>query len=57
MSGTTRMPVPLTGACWAVIKVRLGQYLFGLYPDGEQWRINVGRPAGVAGIAPMFLPR
>lgn len=27
-----------TGACWAVIRERWGQYLFGFYPVEEWWR-------------------
>lgn len=27
-----------TGACWAMVRVRWNQYLFGLYPVQEYWR-------------------
>lgn len=29
-----------TGACWVFIKVRLGMFMYGFYPDPERWRIN-----------------
>tara|TARA_B100000902_G_scaffold238982_1_gene226327 strand:+ start:478 stop:1320 length:843 start_codon:yes stop_codon:yes gene_type:complete len=28
------------GACWVFIKVWFNRFMYGLYPDGEQWRIN-----------------
>lgn len=45
------------GACWAVIQVRLGQYLYGLYPETERWRVNVAFGLLVLAAIPLFLPR
>ena len=28
------------GACWVFVKVWFNRFMYGLYPDGEQWRIN-----------------
>ncbi len=28
------------GACWVFVKVWLNRFVYGLYPDSEQWRIN-----------------
>ena len=28
------------GACWVFIKVWFNRFMYGLYPDAEQWRIN-----------------
>ena len=28
------------GACWVFIKVWLNRFVYGMYPDTEQWRIN-----------------
>ncbi len=28
------------GACWVFVKVWLNRFVYGMYPDGEQWRIN-----------------
>ncbi len=28
------------GACWVFIKVWLNRFVYGMYPDAEQWRIN-----------------
>ena len=27
-----------SGACWAFIRVRLDQFIFGFYPETERWR-------------------
>ena len=29
-----------SGACWVFIKVWLNRFVYGMYPDAEQWRIN-----------------
>ena len=28
------------GACWVFVKVWFNRFVYGLYPDAEQWRIN-----------------
>ncbi len=28
------------GACWVFIKVWINRFMYGMYPDSEQWRIN-----------------
>jgi general L-amino acid transport system permease protein len=43
------------GACWAVFRVRWRQYLYGLYPDAEQWRINLAGVLLVGSMVPLFL--
>lgn len=30
-----------TGACWSFIKVRMGVFTYGFYPELERWRINL----------------
>ena len=29
------------GACWVFIKIRFNQFMYGFYPQEEQWRINL----------------
>ena len=29
------------GACWVFIKVWFNRFMYGLYPNAEQWRINI----------------
>jgi general L-amino acid transport system permease protein len=45
------------GACWAVLRMRWQQYVYGLYPQPEQWRIDLGAALLVIGMLPLFLKR
>src|SRR4051812_17144261 len=29
-------------ACWPFIRTRMNQFMYGFYPAGERWRINIG---------------
>lgn len=29
------------GACWSFINARLGQFIYGFYPEAEKWRANI----------------
>ncbi len=37
--GNTKEACTNDGACWVFIKVRFGQFMFGLYPETERWRV------------------
>ena len=39
--GTTKQDCTSGGACWVFVKVWLKRFMYGMYPDAEQWRINV----------------
>ncbi len=39
-TGNTKEDCTSGGACWVFIKVWLNRFVYGLYPDTEQWRIN-----------------
>ncbi len=39
--GTSKDDCTGEGACWVFIKVWFNRFMYGLYPDPEQWRINV----------------
>ena len=39
-AGNTKEDCTGSGACWVFIKVWLNRFVYGLYPDTEQWRIN-----------------
>ncbi|MCZ6509282.1 MAG: amino acid ABC transporter permease [Alphaproteobacteria bacterium] len=41
VSGTDRFACTSDGACWAWIDQRIQQFLYGFYPAGETWRINI----------------
>ena len=42
------------GACWAVIRERYNQLLYGFYPDDLQWRPNTAFVLLVVAIAPVL---
>ena len=44
------------GACWPFAKVKFLQWIYGLYPITERWRINVCFVLVVLGLAPMLMP-
>lgn len=49
-----------TGACWAVIRERWNQYMFGLYPNDIYWRPTLAAALLIVAIAPVLflsLPR
>ena len=39
-AGNTKEDCTSGGACWVFITVWLNRFVYGLYPDTEQWRIN-----------------
>jgi len=38
-TGASRADCNPDGACWAFVRVRFGQFLFGFYPAEERWRV------------------
>ena len=44
------------GACWPFVFVRFNQFMFGFYPDGEQWRIELLAVVIVASLALALVP-
>jgi general L-amino acid transport system permease protein len=44
------------GACWTFVKVRFEQFLYGFYPAGERWRVNLAFLILVIAAIPLFLP-
>jgi general L-amino acid transport system permease protein len=45
------------GACWPFIGAKLGQIVYGYYPEEQRWRVNVVFLLGAAGIAGLMIPR
>ena len=41
LSGDDRFACGGGGACWAWLDQRIGQFLYGFYPEGERWRVNI----------------
>jgi general L-amino acid transport system permease protein len=46
-----------SGACWAFVRAKLGQFVYGRYPDSERWRVNLVFAMAVAGLVPLMVPR
>ena len=53
-TGTTRADCTKAGACWVFIHERFGQFMYGLYPHEQRWRINLALIIGLLSIAAMF---
>jgi general L-amino acid transport system permease protein len=53
----SREACPADGACWGIVRDRIHQYLFGLYPVDQYWRIFLGGALLIAGIVPLLLPK
>lgn len=39
--GTDRSACTSGGACWVFINARANQFIYGMYPSAEQWRVNL----------------
>ncbi len=44
------------GACWVFIKVRIGLFLYGFYPETERWRVNLTILVLALGLLPILAP-
>lgn len=44
------------GACWAFIWDRMNFFIYGFYPQDEQWRVNICFALGLALIVPLLWP-
>ncbi|OGT80998.1 MAG: hypothetical protein A3H91_16690 [Gammaproteobacteria bacterium RIFCSPLOWO2_02_FULL_61_13] len=56
--GTMPADCPDKGAaCWPFIRARWDQFIFGLYPQAERWRILLGAGIGIIAALPLFMPR
>jgi general L-amino acid transport system permease protein len=40
-NGTSREDCRGPGACWVFIRARFGQFMYGQYPLGERWRVDL----------------
>ena len=48
ISGDTKDACTGTGACWTYIKIWLNRFIYGMYPNELQWRINLSFIALIA---------
>ena len=54
-TATSREQCPVDGACWALIPSRFHQYIFGLYPTDQYWRVIAGGILLLVGCIPLML--
>ncbi|HWR79724.1 MAG TPA: amino acid ABC transporter permease, partial [Pseudomonas sp.] len=40
-SGSTRADCSGEGACWVFVRERFGQFMYGFFPEGLRWRVNL----------------
>jgi general L-amino acid transport system permease protein len=55
-SGEGREACRQDGACWVFIRARLGQFLYGMYPEAERWRPDLAALLLVLAVAALAWP-
>jgi general L-amino acid transport system permease protein len=55
--GTSRADCGGEGACWVFVSQRLGQFIYGFYPDAQRWRIDVAAGLVLFTVSLFFVPR
>ncbi|MES9870453.1 MAG: amino acid ABC transporter permease [Sedimenticola sp.] len=55
--GDSRDACTTGGACWVFVNVRFDQFMYGLYPSEEYWRINLAFGLLVLLAIPLFIER
>ncbi|MES9935471.1 MAG: amino acid ABC transporter permease [Sedimenticola sp.] len=55
--GDSRDACTSGGACWVFVNVRFDQFMYGLYPSEEYWRINLAFGLLVLLAIPLFIER
>jgi general L-amino acid transport system permease protein len=45
------------GACWPFVAAKFRQFMYGFYPEAEQWRVNLTYALGVILLVPLLIPR
>ena len=53
--GNTKEDCTGDGACWVFIKVWFNRFMYGMYPNPEQWRINVSFLILLGSIVSIFI--
>jgi general L-amino acid transport system permease protein len=44
------------GACWPFVAAKFRQFMYGFYPEAEQWRVNLTYALGVILLVPLLIP-
>jgi general L-amino acid transport system permease protein len=53
----TACATPEAGACWAWVRAKFAQFIYGRYPIAERWRVDLVFLLFAAGLIPMAIPR
>ncbi len=43
------------GACWVFIRVHFDQFMYGFYPEGQRWRVDLSALLLIFSAAPLFI--
>ena len=54
-AGSTKQDCTSGGACWVFVKVWIKRFMYGMYPDAEQWRINIAFLILIVSIGFIFI--
>jgi general L-amino acid transport system permease protein len=52
-AGQSRADCTGGGACWVFVEARIGQFLYGFYPEGERWRVDLAFALLAAACLPL----
>src|SRR5262249_43327970 len=44
------------GACWPYVAAKVGQFMYGRYPEQERWRVDLVYLLALAGLIPLMIP-
>src|SRR3954470_10788307 len=44
------------GACWPFIAAKFDQFMYGFYPQDQQWRVNLTYTLGAILLTPLLIP-
>ena len=53
--GNTKEDCTGDGACWVFVRVWFNRFMYGMYPDAEQWRINISFLVLLSSIGSIFI--
>jgi len=53
--GNTKEDCTGDGACWVFVRVWFNRFMYGMYPDAEQWRINFSFLVLLGSIVSIFV--
>ena len=53
--GSTKQDCTSGGACWVFVKIWFKRFMYGMYPNAEQWRINIAFLILIISIGAIFI--